>query len=81
MFADTGLAVPRMTGTRTPEQVARAVLRGIESGRAEIDVAPLNERLGARASGLSPTLVGAITRRLGATEVAAKIAERQREKR
>lgn len=81
MFADTGLDVPRMTGTRTPEQVARAVLRGIETGRAEIDVAPLNERLGARASGLSPTLVAAITRRLGATQVAAKIAERQREKR
>ena len=81
MFADTGLDVPRMTGTRTPEQVARAVLRGIETGRAEIDVAPLNERLGARASGLSPTLVAAITRRLGATQVAAEIAERQREKR
>lgn len=81
MFADTGLDAPRGTGTSTPEQVAAAVLRGIETGRAEIDVAPLNVRVAARASSLAPSVGAAISRRLGATRVAAKIAERQSEKR
>ncbi|MEX2195201.1 MAG: SDR family NAD(P)-dependent oxidoreductase [Thermoleophilaceae bacterium] len=81
MFADTGLDAPRGTGTSTPEQVAAAVLRGIETRRAEIDVAPLNVRLGVRAHALAPSMVAAISRRLGAADVAAQIAERQREKR
>jgi short-subunit dehydrogenase len=81
MFADTGLDVPRGAGTRTPEQVADAVLRGIRTGRAEIDVAPLFERVGGRLSGMSPALVAAIGRRLGTGAVAAKFAERQAEKR
>ena len=77
MFADTGLEVPRGTGTRTPEQVAAAVLRGIRTGRAEIDVAPLLERVGLRINGVAPSLVAAVTRRLGARDVAAQFAERQ----
>ena len=77
MFADTGLDVPRGAGTRTPEQVADAVLTGIRSGRGEIDVAPLLERIGGRLSGASPALVAAIGRRLGTGEIAARFAERQ----
>ena len=81
MFADTGLDVPAGAGTRTPEQVAAAVLEGIRTGRAEIDVAPLRIRASARLNGLAPGLVAAVSRRLGAGEVAARFAERQREKR
>ena len=40
MFADSGTALPPFAGTRTPEDVAAAVVRGIEGGRAELDVAP-----------------------------------------
>ena len=41
MFAETGVKLRRGVGTRSPEQVAAAVLRGIETGKPEIDVAPL----------------------------------------
>lgn len=81
MFADTGLNAPPGTGTRSPEQVAAAVIRGIRSGRAEIDVAPFQLRLSARLNGLAPELVSALTRRLGARDTAAAIAQRQRDKR
>ena len=46
MLADSGVRLPRWVGTRTPEQVADAVVRGIEGDRAEIDVAPLSLRAG-----------------------------------
>ena len=81
MFADTGLEAPRMTGTRTPEQVAAAVLRGIRDGRAEIDVAPLFERMAGRLAGVAPGFIVAAGRRLGSGEVAARFAERQKGKR
>ena len=47
LFADAGVTLPRGVGTRTPEQVARAVVRGIEQGKPEIDVAPIGLRAGA----------------------------------
>ena len=46
MLADSGVRLPRWVGTRKPEQVADAVVKGIEDGRAEIDVAPLSLRAG-----------------------------------
>jgi short-subunit dehydrogenase len=81
MFADTGLEVPRLAGSRTPHDVAAAVVRGIEKDVAEIDVAPLAARVSARVSGAAPGLVAALGRRLGSAQVAAAIAERQRDKR
>lgn len=81
MFADTGLDVPRGAGTRTPQEVADAVLRGIRTGAAEIDVAPLLERMAGRLAGASPGLVAAFGRKLGTAEVAARFAERQATKR
>lgn len=81
MFAETGVRLPPGTGTSTTDDVARAVVRALETGKAEIDVAPLHMRLGARAHAVAPSLAAAITRRLGAADVAAKIAERQRDKR
>ncbi len=80
MFADSGVALPRWVGTRTPDQVAAAVVKGIEEGRAEIDVAPLGLRAGALASSLAPVTMARIQRRLGSTGIADAVAEGQRPK-
>ena len=81
MFADSGAKLPRGVGTRTPEDVAQAVIRGIEKGRAEVDVAPLPLAYGARLFGIAPGLIAGINRRLGSDPLAASIAEGQRDKR
>jgi uncharacterized protein len=81
MFADAGVALPRGVGTRKPEQVAEAVVRGIEHGRAEIDVAPLSMRAGALLASLAPVTGARLQRRLGAVELSQAIAEGQRPKR
>ena len=81
MFAEAGTKLPPGVGTRTPEAVAEAVARGIEEGKAELDVAPLGMRLGARFWGLSPTAVGALQRRLGSIKIADSLAAGQRSKR
>jgi short-subunit dehydrogenase len=81
MFADSGVKLPRGVGTRTPEDVAKAVVQGIEKNRAEIDVAPFSLSSGARMFGFAPNLIAAVNRRLGSTELADTIAEGQRDKR
>ena len=82
MFADSGAQLPSFVGTRTPEQVAAAVVRGIEEERAELDVAPLGLRLGAAFGGLAPVgAVAALQRRLGSEGVARDLAGGQRHKR
>jgi short-subunit dehydrogenase len=80
-FADSGVRLPRWVGTRTPEQVAEAVVRGIERERAEIDVAPLGLRLGTRLAGLAPVTVARVQRRLGGERIADALADAQRDKR
>jgi short-subunit dehydrogenase len=81
MWAETGLSLPRGVGTRTPEDVADAVVRGIEGNKAEIDVAPLVMRASARMSGVSPGLVAAGARRMGSSSFADALAKAQRHKR
>jgi short-subunit dehydrogenase len=81
MFADSGAELPPGVGTRSPQDVADAVVHAIERNRAEIDVAPLSLRLGALASGVAPELAATVSRRLGAAKVAAAIAAGQRDKR
>ena len=81
MFHDSGVSLPRGVGTRTPDQVAEALVRGIEKGRLEVDVAPLSLRLGAKAAGLAPATVGAIQRRLGSVEISSSMARGQADKR
>ena len=78
MFADADVRLPRYVGTRTPEEVAAAVVRAIERNRAEVDVAPLGVRLGAGVAGVAPSPAAALQRRLGAERVAAQLAEAQR---
>jgi short-subunit dehydrogenase len=81
MFASSGAKLPRGVGTRSPDDVARAVISGIEKGRAEIDVAPFSLSYGARLFGFAPGVTAAINRRLGADALAESIAEGQRDKR
>ena len=81
MFHDADVKLPGYVATRTPEQVAAAVVRAIERDRSEIDVAPLAVRLGAAVAGLAPELSGRLQRRLGSDEIAAAMAEGQRAKR
>jgi len=81
LFADSGVKLPPWVGTRTPDQVASAVVRGIEEGRAELDVAPLGLRLGTRLAGLAPVTVARVQRGLGSERIADALAEAQRGKR
>ena len=81
LYAESGVKLPPWVGTRTPEQVAAAVVRGIERERAEVDVAPLGLRLGTRIAGLAPVTAARVQRRLGSERIADALAEAQRDKR
>jgi uncharacterized protein len=81
MFAESGVKLPPGVGTRTPQDVADAVLSAIERNRGEVDVAPLTLRLGSTFSGLAPELAAAVTRKMGGDKLTASLAAGQREKR
>jgi short-subunit dehydrogenase len=81
MFADSGVKLPVGVGTRSPEDVAAAVVRAIEQDRAEILVAPFGLRLGTAAAAVAPGLSAAVSRRLGSERIAAQIVAGQRENR
>jgi uncharacterized protein len=81
MFADARVELPRGVGTRTPDDVAAAVLYAIEHNRAEVDVAPLGLRLGASLASVAPELAAAASRRLGSERVSRDFADGQRDKR
>ena len=81
MFHESGAKLPRGVGTRTADDVARAVLEGIDRNRAEIDVAPFSLSSGAKVFGLSPPVMSRITRMLGADDVSAQLEVGQRDKR
>jgi uncharacterized protein len=81
MFADSGARLPFGVGTRTPKQVAAAVLSAIERDRAEVDVAPPMLRIGSVLAGIAPELSATVSRRLGSHEIAAAVAGGQHDKR
>lgn len=81
MMHDSGVKLPPWVGTRTPEQVAAAMVEGIEADRAEIDVAPLSLRAGGWISGAAPSALAAIQRRLGGGKVSNELGEAQKGKR
>jgi uncharacterized protein len=80
MFAEAGVELPRGVGTRTPQQVATAVIDAVEHNRAEVDVAPLGLRLGAAFAGLAPEVSASLKRRMGGDRVASDMAAGQRDK-
>jgi uncharacterized protein len=81
MFAEAKVKLRRGVGTRTPEDVADAVVLAIERDRAEIDVAPFGLRAGTKLGEIAPRLVSRVQRRLGSMDVARELAEGQRDKR
>ena len=81
MFADADIKLPRGVGTSSPEQVATGVITAIERNRGELTIAPLGLRVGASLAAVAPDLAAAAQRLLGGAKVAARISERQLEKR
>jgi uncharacterized protein len=81
MFAEAGVKLPPGVGTRTPENVAAAVVTAIEKNRGEIDVAPLPLRLSTVFAGIAPEAAGKLARRLGSDAITREMEAGQREKR
>lgn len=81
LFAMTGVKLPAAVGTRSPENVADAVLRAVRDDVAEIDVAAFEQRLGGWLAPLFPGLVSSLQRMGGGDRIAAQIIEGQRLKR
>jgi hypothetical protein len=81
MFADAKVDLPPGAGTKTPSDVADAVVSAVEKGRGEIDVAPVAFRAGGRLYGLAPGVFAAMQRRMGSHKVGAAMGEGQRDKR
>lgn len=81
MFAEAGVKLPPGVGTRTPRDVADAVVSAIERNRAEVDVAPVALRLGSAFSGLAPEVAARVTRAMGGDKVVGQLADGQRQKR
>lgn len=78
MFAEAGIELPRGVGTKTPDEVAGAVLSAVEHDRAEVDVAPVGMRLAASFAGVAPELASGVTRRIGGDKIATDLAAAQR---
>jgi short-subunit dehydrogenase len=81
MFAESGVKLPPGAPTRSPRDVAAAVVRAVERGPAEIMVAPVLLRVGTHLAGLAPAPVAAVSRRLGSYKIQAQLAEAHRAKR
>jgi short-subunit dehydrogenase len=81
MFHDSGVTLPRGVGTRTPEQVAGAVLRAVAEDRAEIVVAPPGLRLGSELAGIAPAFSAWAQRLLGSRAMGERFASGQAAKR
>jgi uncharacterized protein len=80
MFAESGVRLPPGVGTRSPQDVAAAVVSAIERNRAEVEVAPVGLRLGTAVAAVAPALSAAVSRRLGSDRIAARIVAGQRAK-
>jgi uncharacterized protein len=81
LFADSGASLPPGVGTRSPQDVAAAVIKAITHNRAEVEVAPLGLRIGASIASLAPETAAAVSRRLGSHRVASDIAAGHHDKR
>jgi short-subunit dehydrogenase len=81
MFHEANVRLPPGTGTRSPDDVAAAVLKAIDEDRAELDVAPAAVRMGAAIASLAPGFAARASRRMGSHRVARDMAAGQRDKR
>jgi len=81
MFHDSGAKLPPGVGTKTPSDVAAAVLRAVDDDPAELEVAPVALRAGAAVGAVAPGLAERVARRLGADRVSSGISAGQSAKR
>jgi short-subunit dehydrogenase len=81
MFAEAQVQLPAGVGTRSPEDVAGAVIAAIERNRGEVDVAPLPLRASTIFASVAPELAGRVARRLGSEDIARQMEAGQRDKR
>jgi short-subunit dehydrogenase len=81
LFADSGARLPPGIGTRSPAEVAQAVIRAVERDRAEVEVAPIALRLGTAVAAVAPAMSATVSRRLGSGRIAASIVAGQRDRR
>jgi uncharacterized protein len=81
IFAESGVKLPPGAGTRSPEDVASAVVRAIEENRGELDVAALPQRAGALLAVLAPDLAAKVVRRVGGRDIASEMEQALRDKR
>ncbi len=81
MFADADVKLPPGVGTRTPEDVAKAVAGAIEKNRGEVEVAPLPLRASTLLASVAPEMAGRLARRLGSEEITRDMAAGQSDKR
>ncbi len=80
MFADAGAKLPPGVGTSTPSEVAAGVLRAVERNRAEVSVAPRQQRALVGFAHIFPSLAARAQRGTG-TKVAEDLARGQTDKR
>jgi len=80
LFADAQMKLPAGLGTGTPEQVGSAVVRAVERDRAEIVVAPPQQRAITAFAHVFPGVAARAQRGRG-ERVAEELAERQKGKR
>jgi short-subunit dehydrogenase len=76
MFADSGAKAPPGLGTSSPEEVGEGVAEAIEHDRAEVEVAPILQRLGVAFAHRRPQLASRFTRG-SAGRVADRVSEGQ----
>lgn len=81
MFADSGAVTPAGVRTVSPRQVAAATIRAVEQNRAEVNIAPLELRLGTAIGGLFPGLAATLQRRMVPDGTLRQLTEGQRGKR
>ncbi len=75
MFAESGAKSPPGLGTSTPEEVARATVRAIESDKVEIAVAPARQRFLAHFGLASPGIAVRVSSSSAGQKSAAEIAD------
>jgi NAD(P)-dependent dehydrogenase (short-subunit alcohol dehydrogenase family) len=80
MFADAEMSAPPGMGTSTPEAVADAVVRAIEADKAEIVVAPPQQRAISALGSTFPSLAAVVQRGRG-ERIAEELAAKQSSKR
>jgi short-subunit dehydrogenase len=76
MFADSGAKAPPGLGTSSPDEVGQGVVQAIERDVAEVEVAPLLQRLGVAVAHRRPQLASRVTRR-SAARIADRVSEGQ----